>query len=53
MDTATARDWVPGTAGDDVLTVHKIRDDEPVCGAGGDVDEWRRRVNCPVCLTSE
>ncbi|MGX9227864.1 hypothetical protein [Streptomyces sp. GSL17-113] len=46
-------DWTPGTVGDDVMTVHKIRDGEAVCGAAGNVDEWQRRVTCPACRAGE
>lgn len=46
-------DWIPGTVGDDVMTVHKVRDGRPVCGAVGKVDEWQRRVTCPACLNTE
>ncbi|MBO8186822.1 hypothetical protein [Streptomyces spirodelae] len=45
-----ASDWVPGTVGDDVMTVHKVRDGTPLCGAVGEVDEWQRRVTCADCL---
>lgn len=48
-----ARDWTPGTVGDDVMTVHKVRDGKPVCGTVGNVDEWQRRVTCPACLSSD
>lgn len=43
-------DSVAGTVGEDVLTVHEIRDGKPKCGVPGDVTEWCRRVNCPDCL---
>lgn len=46
-------DWIAGTAGDDVMTVHKVRDGRPVCGATGEVDEWRRAITCTACLTTE
>lgn len=39
-----------GTVGEDVKTVHDIRDGRPKCGAAGDVTEWLRRVNCDDCL---
>ncbi|MBL1098124.1 hypothetical protein [Streptomyces coffeae] len=52
MDQKT-RDWTPGTVGDDVMTVHKVRDGKPLCGASGEVDEWQRRVTCTACLSSE
>lgn len=51
--TITQSAWVPGTVGSDVMTVHKVRDGVPVCGAAGTVAEWRRKVTCPGCLTSE
>jgi hypothetical protein len=35
------------------MSVHKVRDAKPVCGSVGGVDEWRRRVTCPECLSSE
>lgn len=49
----TDTDWTPGTAGDDVMTVHRVRDGKPLCGASGEVDEWLRRVTCPECLADE
>lgn len=42
-----------GTAGADVLTVHRLSDGQPVCGATGELTEWQRRVTCADCLTSE
>ncbi|MFI1828785.1 hypothetical protein ACH41E_20390 [Streptomyces sp. NPDC020412] len=42
-----------GTAGDDLLTVHLLKDGQPKCGAPGTVDQWQRTANCPDCLTSE
>ncbi|GFH34034.1 hypothetical protein SCWH03_02390 [Streptomyces pacificus] len=42
-----------GTVGDDVMTVHKVRDGKPLCGAVGSVDVWQRRVTCSACLASE
>ncbi|WP_330174194.1 hypothetical protein OG875_11940 [Streptomyces sp. NBC_01498] len=56
--TNDPREIVPGTVGDDVLTVHRLRvldhlTRQAVCGAGtpdGETDEWRRAVNCPACL---
>lgn len=52
MKTAqkTGTDWTPGTAGNDVMTVHKVRNGKPICGAPGKVDQWQRTVNCPHCL---
>lgn len=47
------QEWTPGTVGDDVMTVHKVRDGKPLCGAVGRVDEWQRRVTCSACLSSE
>ncbi|MFY1676575.1 hypothetical protein [Streptomyces sp. WMMC905] len=44
---------IGGTVGDDVMTVHKVRDGKPVCGAVGTVDEWQRRVTCSACLVGE
>lgn len=49
----TDTDWTPGTVGDDVMTVHKVRCGKPLCGASGEADEWQRQVTCPECLTSE
>jgi len=57
-------DWVSGTVGEDMLTVHKLvqppaKPDEPkpgleaACGAGEPDDQkdvWQRAVNCPACL---
>lgn len=56
--TDSAHEIVPGTVGDDVRTVHKLRvldahQRRAVCGASnptGVTDEWRRAVNCPACL---
>ncbi|MFF7421347.1 hypothetical protein [Streptomyces smyrnaeus] len=48
-----ASDWVPGTVGDDVTTVHKVRDGTPLCGAVGAMDEWQRRVTCADCLDGQ
>ncbi|MEU9609573.1 hypothetical protein [Streptomyces sp. NPDC048057] len=42
-----------GTAGDDLLTVHLLKDGQPKCGAPGKVDQWQRTANCPACLASE
>jgi hypothetical protein len=56
METAqrqTAQDWTPGTVGEDVMTVHKVRNGVPVCGAVGKVDEWQRRITCPACVANE
>lgn len=55
-----AHEIVPGTVGDDVRTVHKLRvldahHRQAVCGASdptGVTDVWRRAVNCPACLDS-
>lgn len=47
------QDWTPGTAGDDVMTVHKVRDGKPLCGAKGAVDEWQRAVTCRFCLLAD
>ncbi|MDT3399063.1 hypothetical protein RKE29_20850 [Streptomyces sp. B1866] len=38
------------TVGDDVETVHRVRDGHPACGASGETTEWHRPVNCPGCL---
>lgn len=48
-----APDWTPGTVGEDVMTVHKVRDGKTLCGAVGEVDEWQRAVTCPACLSAE
>lgn len=44
---------IGGTVGDNVMTVHRLREGRPVCGASGNVDEWQRRVTCPACLSSD
>ncbi|MBB1252713.1 hypothetical protein H3146_04930 [Streptomyces sp. OF3] len=41
-----------GTVGDDVLTVHTLRDGRPFCGTSGDVVVWQRRVTCKACVAS-
>lgn len=40
------------TAGDDVMTVHRLDGDglRPACGADGELTEWRRAVTCADCL---
>ncbi|MFI0864610.1 hypothetical protein ACH4RA_30940 [Streptomyces smyrnaeus] len=48
-----ASDWVPGTVGDDVMTVHKVCDGAQLCGAVGAMDEWQRRVTCADCLDGQ
>lgn len=50
--TTHVRDWVPGTVGEDVMTVHRLRDGEPICGAVGEADYWQRRVTCSTCLSN-
>ncbi|NGO14923.1 hypothetical protein G5C60_46875 [Streptomyces sp. HC44] len=40
-----------GTAGENLLKVHRLRDGRPFCGARGEVTEWRRAVSCFDCLT--
>lgn len=58
-------DWVAGTVGEDVMTVHKLtgpytdyrraNELKSVCGAGRDSDQktvWMRAVNCPDCLAA-
>lgn len=52
LDHREVTDWVPGTAGEDVMTVHKVCDGRPVCGATGEVAEWRRAISCPACLAA-
>ena len=42
-----------GTVGDDVLTVHKLIEGKPVCGASGQVTEWQRAATCPTCLETD
>lgn len=42
-----------GTVGDDVLTVHKLSEGSPVCGATGKVTEWQRPATCPACLETD
>lgn len=44
---------VTGTVGDDLRTVHRLSDGKPVCGATGKVDQWQRKVTCPVCPSVE
>jgi hypothetical protein len=44
---------VTGTVGDDVLTVHRLSEGTPVCGATGKLTEWQRAVTCSACLTTE
>lgn len=49
MNPASAQ--MAGTVGDDVMTVHRLTDGKPACGAVGKVDEWQRAVTCPDCLS--
>ncbi|MBQ0828779.1 hypothetical protein [Streptomyces tagetis] len=42
-----------GTVGDDVLTVHRLSEAKPACGAAGEVAEWQRAVTCPECLDAD
>ncbi|MDH6626259.1 hypothetical protein M2271_004076 [Streptomyces sp. LBL] len=42
-----------GTVGDDVLTVHRLSEGKPVCGASGKVTEWQRAATCPACLETD
>jgi hypothetical protein len=44
---------VTGTVGDDVLTVHKLSEGKPVCGATGELTEWQRAVTCSACVAAE
>ncbi|WP_405676085.1 hypothetical protein OG292_14265 [Streptomyces sp. NBC_01511] len=58
--TNSAPEFVAGTVGDDVRTVHRLRvlDEHArraVCGAGepgGVTDVWLRAVNRPACLAA-
>ncbi|MDT3397786.1 hypothetical protein RKE29_14230 [Streptomyces sp. B1866] len=38
------------TVGEDLETVHQVRNGRPACGASGETTEWHRPVNCPRCL---
>ncbi|WP_327236347.1 hypothetical protein OG349_22670 [Streptomyces sp. NBC_01317] len=59
---AQTTQYVAGTVGDDLLTVHEFKvvtdgDDhttlEPVCPvANVDPTQWLRAVNCPHCLAA-
>ncbi len=42
-----------GTVRDDVLTVHRLSEGSPVCGATGKVTEWQRAVTCRACLETD